>query len=89
LPTTSVSSRAQVLTPTPGMVVRTLERGCAATSSSTFSATLATSARSDASWAASRGSTTAAALVPVTTTVWAGIAAKISSVSRPRCGVRV
>ena len=32
---------ACVLTPTPGMVVRTLERGCAATSSSTCSATSA------------------------------------------------
>ena len=39
--------------------------------------------------AASRGSTTAAALVPVTTTVWAANAAKISSVSRaPMRGAR-
>lgn len=71
---------AGVLTPMPGIEVRTSERGWASTRTSTWLAICARWVVSAASCPARIGTTVAAASVPATTTVCCPNAVKISSV---------
>lgn len=79
---TSMRILAPVLTPIPGIEVRTLERGWASSSSSIRPASSVRWSRTAVSEPARLGTINAAASVPGTTTVCSSSAVKMSSTSR-------